>query len=183
MNKEQYYANTDWFAVNRHNEHYKLVHKELTKWKNEHCITAKCIVHHRTDTEETRKYNNEHYERWGCNEDGSFEYGKYVTFMTQGQHNTEHFTNHVFSDAYRAKMSESTSGEKNGMFGKKHTAATKAILSAKKKKYMKAATYLYRVYKENDGKLLWCDFQRALKNGEITFNSMEFGNGKSIYNN
>ena len=40
------------------------------------------IIHHLRDTEEQRKYNDEHYELWGfeIDEDGNehFEYGKYV---------------------------------------------------------------------------------------------------------
>lgn len=48
------------------------------------------IIHHLRDTEEQRKYNDEHYELWGHNLDGSFEYGKYVIFVTQEQHNNYH---------------------------------------------------------------------------------------------
>lgn len=47
-------------------------------------------IHHLRDTEEQRKYNDEHYELWGFNEDGTFEYGKYVIFVTEEWHNNYH---------------------------------------------------------------------------------------------
>lgn len=48
------------------------------------------IIHHLRDTEEQRKYNDEHYELWGHNLDGTFEYGKYVIFVTKEEHNHYH---------------------------------------------------------------------------------------------
>lgn len=48
------------------------------------------IIHHLRDTEEQRKYNDEHYELWGFNLDGTFEYGKYVVFVTEEWHNKYH---------------------------------------------------------------------------------------------
>ncbi len=47
-------------------------------------------IHHLRDTEGQRKYNDEHYELWGFNEDGTFEYGKYVIFVTEEWHNNYH---------------------------------------------------------------------------------------------
>ena len=48
------------------------------------------VIHHLRDTEEQRRYNDEHYELWGfeVNEDGNehFEYGKYVVFWTKEYH-------------------------------------------------------------------------------------------------
>lgn len=38
-------------------------------------------IHHLRDTEEQRKYNDLHYEYWGFNQDGTFEYGKYVILL------------------------------------------------------------------------------------------------------
>lgn len=50
--------------------------------------------HHLLDTEEQRKYNNEHYELFGfeIDEDGNehFEYGKYVIFVTDKEHKAIH---------------------------------------------------------------------------------------------
>ena len=48
------------------------------------------VIHHLRDTEEQRKYNDEHYELWGFNEDDTFEYGKYVIFVTKEEHNHYH---------------------------------------------------------------------------------------------
>lgn len=93
--------------------------------------------HHLRDTEEQRKYNDEHYELWGfeIDEDGNehFEYGKYIIFMTQEEHNRLH----AESEETRKKKSESLKGEKNPMYGKpgtrlgaKHTDASKLKDSA-----------------------------------------------------
>ena len=60
------------------------------------------VRHHLRDTEEQRKYNDEHYEYFGFNQDGSFEYGKYVIFVTE----EEHHEIHKDSDETRHKKSE-----------------------------------------------------------------------------
>ena len=60
------------------------------------------VIHHLRDTEEQRKYNDEHYELWGHNLDGSFEYGKYVIFVTSEEHNEIHRC----SEETRKKRSE-----------------------------------------------------------------------------
>lgn len=61
------------------------------------------VIHHLRDTEEQRKYNDEHYELFGMNLDGTFEYGKYVVFWTKEHHNTYHHC----SEETRKKRSES----------------------------------------------------------------------------
>ncbi|HQB65630.1 MAG TPA: NUMOD3 domain-containing DNA-binding protein, partial [Fibrobacteraceae bacterium] len=58
---------------------------------------------HLRDTEEQRKYNDEHYEFWGFNQDGTFEYGKYIIFVTK----EEHLNIHTHSEESKAKMSAS----------------------------------------------------------------------------
>jgi hypothetical protein len=60
------------------------------------------VIHHLLDTEEQRKYNNEHYERFGLNQDGTFEYGKYVIFVT----NKEHAIIHSLLEETRNKISK-----------------------------------------------------------------------------
>lgn len=60
-------------------------------------------IHHLRDTEEQRNYNDLHYEYWGFNQDGTFEYGKYVVFVTK----EEHLNIHTHSEESRAKMSAS----------------------------------------------------------------------------
>jgi hypothetical protein len=65
------------------------------------------VIHHLRDTEEQRKYNDEHYELWGfeIDEDGNehFEYGKYVVFWTKEAHSKYH----TQSEETRQKISES----------------------------------------------------------------------------
>lgn len=48
------------------------------------------VIHHLRDTEEQRKYNDSFYEFWGFNQDGTFEYGKYVIFVTKEEHTEIH---------------------------------------------------------------------------------------------
>lgn len=64
------------------------------------------VIHHLRDTEEQRKYNDEHYELWGfeIDEDGNehFEYGKYVIFVTPDEHRKIH----KCSEETRKKISE-----------------------------------------------------------------------------
>lgn len=92
--------------------YYRKASKLLRKWKTENGYTCKCVMHHRDDTEETYKYNEDHYERWGFNEDGSFEYGKYIMFMTKSEHDSYHNT-----------------GEKNSMYGKTHSEEARKKIS------------------------------------------------------
>ncbi len=61
------------------------------------------VIHHLRDTEEQRLYNDTYYERWGFNEDGTFEYGKYVIFVTEEWHSNYH----AQSEETRKKISES----------------------------------------------------------------------------
>lgn len=83
--------------------------------------TAAVVIHHLRDTEEQRKYNDERYELWGHNLDGTFEYGKYVVFVTKEEHNEIHRC----SEETRLKRSEALSGEKHPMYGKHHSEETK----------------------------------------------------------
>lgn len=64
-------------------------------------------MHHRDDTEETRQYNKEHYELWGFNLDGTFEYGRYIVFMTRADHMRHHRTG-VVSPSRGKHRSEET---------------------------------------------------------------------------
>jgi hypothetical protein len=65
------------------------------------------VIHHLRDTEEQRKYNDEHYEMFGfeIDENGNehFEYGKYVVFWTEDYHSRYH----AQSEETRKKISES----------------------------------------------------------------------------
>lgn len=193
--------------------HYK-VKKLLDQWKNINGINEQCAIHHRDDTEETRKYNEEHYELWGFNEDGSFEYGRYVVFMTVSDHFKHHLKDREFSDEYRINIgiaqrkrfeikenhpmygknhSEETKmkiskankgklvgeknpmygihryGEANPLYGRKQSDETRQKMSVKVKRSMESTSFLYKVYKNNNGKLNWISFRKALSTGDITF--------------
>lgn len=122
----------EWLKLpgNRATHEYKYVQQLLKQWKKANGITERCDVHHRDDTEECIKYNEEHYELFGLNEDGTFEEGKYVIFMTIADHTHHHKTGktysletrakqsaarmgHVVSDETRAKQSAAMTGENN----------------------------------------------------------------------
>ena len=97
-------------------EYYKHVCVLLRQWKSDNNYDCKCVAHHRDDTEECRKYNQEHYELWGHNLDGTFEYGKYLVFMTLAEHSSYH-----------------NSGSKNSFFGKHHTDEQRSKWSSQRK--------------------------------------------------
>ena len=119
---------------------YEWYHKTRKLQKSLHYVSDPnaTVVHHLRDTEEQRKYNDEHYELWGHNLDGTFEYGKYVIFVTKEEHAEIHKrseeTRKKISDSWtderreQAKMIDRT-GENNGMYGKHHSDETKKKLS------------------------------------------------------
>lgn len=118
MNRQEYYKNK---YENIRKEHpYRYVHKLLREWEKEKELKCKCVVHHRDDNEEVRAYNEEHYELWGCNLDGSFEYGKYVLFMTNAEHTTYHHKGSKRTEITRKRIKDNHadfSGKNNPMFG------------------------------------------------------------------
>ena len=138
------YTNTE-VVMNNH-QYRKSIRKKLKDWKISNNINEKCVAHHRDDTPETRKYNAEHYERWGHNEDGTFEYGKYVVFMTLSDHIKYHHIGAKRSEEtcrrvsegrkgiYTDKMREAyanrdASGANNPMFGRHHTEESRRKMS------------------------------------------------------
>ena len=193
MNREEYYSRKMCTKP-------KIVKDAFKRWKLENNITERCMIHHRDDTEETRKYNEEHYELWGCNLDGTFEYGKYVLFMTQSEHVKHHHTGckrstdtckriseatygKKRSDETKAKMSEARKGVKNPRFGKGYVIAgerngmfgkqhTKEACERVRAAALKDGD-IYKIYKNNGGTLSWQAFRHALKIGLID---------KEIYN-
>lgn len=86
------------------------------------------VRHHLRDTEEQRKYNDEHYELWGfeIDENGNehFEYGKYIIFVTD----EEHLAIHHVSEETRNKISQRLR-ESPPMKGKHHTEEAKQKIS------------------------------------------------------
>ena len=175
MNKEEYYSYCGWYQ-NKHNKYYINVQKLLKDWMIENNITETCVIHHRDDTPEMIKYNEEHYERWGHNADGTFEYGKYVLFMTRAAHVSYHHkgkslsaeqkerlriinTGKHHSEETKKKLSIMHTGNRNPFYGRKHSDETMAN--------MRRTQTLYKQYKQTGGELSWNGFQRALKNNEI----------------
>lgn len=79
--------------------------KSLAFEQLENCDKDAKVIHHLRDTEEQRKYNDEHYELFGfeIDENGNehFEYGKYVVFWTKEHHNEYHHC----SEETKAKIS------------------------------------------------------------------------------
>lgn len=140
MNAKEY-----WSQRPRDGQYYKIVRPKLEQWRRDNHIHERCCVHHRDDNDEVRLYNSQHYELWGCNLDGTFEYGKYVVFMTTKEHASYHNAGEknprygvVFSDETREKMriagqqkiftethklniSIACKGELNGFYGKHHS--------------------------------------------------------------
>ena len=128
MNKKEY-----------HNSHqkgkykyYGRAQKLLKDWMIESNTTERCVVHHRDDTEECRKYNNEHYELWGFNLDGTFEYGKYVLFMTNAEHSRYHNTGEK-NHRYGIPLSEDHKNKISlAKIGKHHSDETRKKISITK---------------------------------------------------
>lgn len=99
------------------------------------------IIHHLRDTEEQRKYNDEHYELWGHNLDGTFEYGKYVAFWTKEKHDAYHSASEetrrkigeasksLWTEERREQASINNTGENNPMYGKYHSDEAKKKMS------------------------------------------------------
>lgn len=89
----------NWFSVDHK---YDVASREIQKSLKYNPDPKATVRHHLRDTEEQRKYNDEHYEMWGFNLDGTFEYGKYMIFMTE----EDHIAIHNQSDETKAKRKE-----------------------------------------------------------------------------
>lgn len=166
------------------------------------------IIHHLRDTEEQRKYNDEHYELWGHNLDGTFEYGKYVVFWTKEKHDQYHAQSEEtrkknskgvkasITSERRKRMSEVQSGENNSMYGKRgklapcygrcgelHPMYGKCHTDKAKEQIKYTMNILkseYRKYKEGGGTLKWNKFMKELSVFKKTTNT----NSKTVnYNN
>lgn len=116
MNRKQWTeaCNKDWNSVD-HTFDYKsrLIQKSL-KYNPDPNATVR---HHLMDTPEQIAYNREHYEMWGYNLDGTFEYGKYMIFVTA----EEHLKLHAVCEDTRKKISISQKfrlSKKDARFGR-----------------------------------------------------------------
>lgn len=159
MNRQEYYNSN----ICRKSPEYKKVQQLLKEYKIENNIAERFVVHHLDDTEECRKYNEAHYELWGFNEDGSFEYGKYVVFMSRKDHLSYHAKQRI--------------GERNPFYRHKHSDEFRQNTSLRQKDKPRSATYRkyihdisnkYAVYKQNGGHLKWNDFLTAMSKNEIS---------------
>ena len=94
----------NWFSVDHR---YDIASREIQKSLKYNPDPNATVRHHLRDTEEQRKYNDEHYELWGfeIDENGNehFEYGKYIIFVTVEEHNRLH----ALSEETRLKLSDS----------------------------------------------------------------------------
>ena len=92
----------DWLSVNHK---YDIASRKIQKSLKYNSNPEATVRHHLRDTEEQRKYNDEHYELWGFEIDESgnehFEYGKYMIFVTS----EEHLQIHSICDDTRKKIS------------------------------------------------------------------------------
>lgn len=111
------------------NPFWNYVRSRLKEWKETNNVHGLVDIHHRDDTQDVREYNSKYYERWGCEEDGSFEYGKYVVFMPHGEHSSYHNAGRVFSEEHKKKISQSKQGVNHPNHGKKLSESTRKKIS------------------------------------------------------
>lgn len=129
MNRKQWkeFCKTDpkeaYFWYNKARK--KLISKEFES--DERTDRDAKVIHHLQDTEEQRKYNDEHYELFGfeLDENGgeSFEYGKYVLFWTKEHHNTYHHGSEITNKKRSESSKRSWTNERRALATGKHMSA------------------------------------------------------------
>ena len=181
MNRKEYLESN-----NKTYTYYVKVQQLLKDWKAENNIAETCIVHHRDDTEECIKYNNEHYELWGFEIDANgnlkFELGKYVQFMTNAAHTGYHHTRDKLSPETKAKLRNTKLGPNNPMYQKDFTEEHRKHLSESyaghrpevleknresNRKRMLQVGKLWSIYKQNNGPLSYPEFRSNLAKNNI----------------
>lgn len=151
MNRKEWLKACDeGWAPRRYDNASREIQRMLKYNSNPNATTR----HHLMNTPEQIEYNTNHYEMWGFNEDGTFEYGKYIIFCTEeehhsvwhnvsgennpmyGKHHTEEtrqrlkvLNSHEASDELRKIRSENAKDEKNPMYGKHHTDESREKIS------------------------------------------------------
>ena len=170
----------------------------LKKWMLENNLEGDYVIHHRNDTEECRQYNKMHYKMWGFNLDGTFEYGKYVVYMTRSEHSSYHnkgtdnpFYGHQHTLEQRSKWSNQRKGRTlsvewkeniskgsvhiSGMKGKHHTEEIKQQISISVSKVLKGVpksdAHRRRLSEAKKGIPKSEDFKQQLK---TTLNALKF---------
>lgn len=130
----------------------KLTQQYLHQWMTENNLTGDYVIHHRDDNDAVRAYNKANYKLWGHNLDGTFEYGKYIVFITRSEHMRHHNKNRseetlqklsennahywkgkTLTNVHKQNISESLKGEKNPMYGKNHTDEAREKMSESQK--------------------------------------------------
>lgn len=131
----------------------KVTKKRLSKEFEslENCDKDAKVIHHLRDTEEQRKYNDEHYELFGfeIDENGNehFEYGKYVVFWTK----EHHIAYHKCSEETLRKRSESLKGiPRTDAWRKKISDSNKCKHNCTEEQKMQISNTVKRYY-EQDG--------------------------------
>ena len=161
----------------------------LHQWMEHNNLTGDYIIHHRDDNDEVRAYNKANYKLWGHNLDGTFEYGRYVVFMTRSEHMRHHRTGAHLTEEQKRHLSEINSGERHPRYGKEVSESERLKLSKSKlgdknpmkneahrlkmcetrRRNQRGISILYKVYKANNGTADFNQFRRMVSHGEITF--------------
>lgn len=157
------------------------------KWQF-HCIVKKIqesfvynknpkarIIHHLMETDEQREFNSAHYERFGLNLDGTFEYGKYVIFVTKDEHNDIHCRTEEFRLKQREHMIALWQDEE---YRKKWDAIRSSDSYKKKVSDSIKAKWCDEGYRSkviSSQKNLWTDERRLL------FSNMKLGEKNPMY--
>ena len=128
------------------------------------------VIHHLRDTEEQRKYNDEHYELWGfeIDENGNehFEYGKYVIFVTKEEHRKIHACSEETRNKLKALWKDPEHRNKTISAQKaSFTNERREELSKISKSRMDNPEYKANITNKN--KALWQDEKRKTKAGQI----------------
>lgn len=145
----------------------KACQERLHEYLLENNLSGEWVIHHRDDTPETIAYNTQYYNRWGFNEDGSFEYGKYVIFMTKGDHTKHH---HTGNRKIGENISKALKGRIGSMTGKKHSLETRIKQSLAHQGQTQSPEFMekmqimrkaYHSYRKDGGNISWNAFQQA----------------------
>lgn len=122
----------EWLNSNDENRNYWADKcREIQKTLIYNTNPCAVIRHHLMDTEEQREYNSEHYEYFGFSQDGTFEYGKYIIFVTEEEHHAIH----------------GNKGKDNPMYGRHHSDEAKIKISKASKEMWKNESH--RQYMSN----------------------------------
>ena len=158
-------------SISKTKKYMRKARKLLKEWKQQNNITERCVIHHRDDTELCREYNEKYYELWGHNLDGTFEYGKYVVFMTFSEHTKYHNhtrevspeTKRKIGAAHKGKIISEEQRNKLRLASKGRVVSEETRRKHSQNNGSRLAAQLYKEYKKRGGVLDWLGFRRRLK--------------------